>query len=78
MIPITENIKIAHPNSINVIFYDLTLNEITTVTELKEYVKIMDDGSVIIYLNSKSLNSRKARIKRFFQLLSQFRIPRFS
>ncbi len=77
MAKVNKNFRIAHPNSVNVIYRDNDGKEIKTMRELQKYVK--SDGSIITTIfGAEVLYSELKIMKRFFKLLSEFRLPRFN
>jgi hypothetical protein len=77
MIKLNEHFSVAHPNSVNVIYRDNTGKEIKTVRELQEYIKV-DGNMMTTIFGAEVLRGDWERVKRFFKLLSEFRLPRFN
>jgi hypothetical protein len=75
MVKLNEHFSVAHPNSVNVIYRDNTGKEIKTMRELQEYIKV--DGNIMTTIfGAEVLRGDWERVKRFFKLLSEFRLPR--
>jgi hypothetical protein len=79
MIKLSEYISVAHPNSVNVIYYDSVGDEITTLDDFMRYIDISNGGGVVeVSFGCEVISDRYRMLKRFFQLLYQLRIPRFN
>ncbi len=76
MIDIGNNIKVAHPNSVHVIYRNWDGKELTTVDELKSHIKV--NGKIVDFLfYSEVITEDWKKIMRMFMLLLEFRFPRF-
>jgi hypothetical protein len=77
MVKLNEHFSVAHPNSVNVIYRDNTGKEIKTMRELQEYIKV-DGNMMATIFGAEVLSDDWKIVKRFFKLLSEFRLPRFN
>ena len=77
MVKLNEHFSVAHPNSVNVIYRDNTGKEIKTVRELQDYIKV-DGNMMTTIFGAEVLRDDWKIVKRFFKLLSEFRLPRFN
>lgn len=77
MVKINNNISVAHPNSVWVVYKGDNNKEIKTIDELKSYIRT-EGNTTTTWFSVHVLTDRIEIFKRFVSLLLQFRTPRIT